>query len=385
MAENEDAEVTFLAWLVSHGAKVSNLEWPIYDSCGGRKAVARVDVPAFESYLVIPKELMITPTVALESDMGPKALEASLHGDALLATFLLWERHKKQLSFWYPYLRILPVQPSTICCWTEEELEALDDTQLVRRAKARREFVDEVYERLVKPFFEFEGTEFSWAWYLVQSRAFGRKLRETALVPFADCLNHEDGAAGYDMCGDQFRLYPTRAIEKGREALNSYGKGATNAKLLLDYGFALADNENDEISLCVSLDYKSGVDLKEKRILLDCNDIPHLAFLTLNLKDHLLERPSNFHALSLIRVNAAEDEEVVASLELDQEHFQNDHGALRCLAAKLKNEMTPFDECSYDDEKNVRFEYARLHRNTRRRILSRNYELVIGEIGDLSL
>lgn len=31
---------------------------------------------------------------------------------------------------------------------------------------------------------------FDFAWSTVQARAFGKRLKSSALVPFADCLNH---------------------------------------------------------------------------------------------------------------------------------------------------------------------------------------------------
>ncbi len=48
----------------------------------------------------------------------------------------------------------------------------------------------------------------------VAARAFGRRLPFTALVPFADCLNHANVAVKYDYDVDKnglFRLFPTRS------------------------------------------------------------------------------------------------------------------------------------------------------------------------------
>ena len=40
------------------------------------------------------------------------------------------------------------------------------------------------------PLDKFTEELFSFGWNTVQARAFGRRLPWTALVPFADCLNH---------------------------------------------------------------------------------------------------------------------------------------------------------------------------------------------------
>jgi hypothetical protein len=94
---------------------------------------------------------------------------------------------------------------------------------------------------------------FTFAWKTVQARSFGRRLPWSALVPFADCLNHANVATSYDFdVGGNgcFRLFPSRdtAYAQGTEAFNSYGR-RPNFQLLLDYGFALEDNEWDFVDI----------------------------------------------------------------------------------------------------------------------------------------
>jgi protein-histidine N-methyltransferase len=71
------------------------------------------------------------------------------------------------------------------------------------------------------------------------------------MVPFADCLNHSNVQTKYDHDIDDnrtFRLFPTGAnsYARGTEVFNSYGR-RSNENLLLDYGFALPDNEWEEV------------------------------------------------------------------------------------------------------------------------------------------
>ena len=103
------------------------------------------------------------------------------------------------------------------------------------------------------PLEEFTYERFKFAWNSVQARAFGRRLPWTALVPFADCLNHSNVQTKYDynMQGNgMFRLYPTgdNHYAKGAEVFNSYGR-RPNENLLMDYGFSMLDNEWDDVSL----------------------------------------------------------------------------------------------------------------------------------------
>ena len=100
---------------------------------------------------------------------------------------------------------------------------------------------------------------FEFAWGTIQARAFGRRLPWTALVPFADLLNHGNVATKYHFepppCGEAiFRLFPSggNAYRAGAEVFNSYGR-RPNDNLLLEYGFAMLDNEHDGVDLGVPM------------------------------------------------------------------------------------------------------------------------------------
>ena len=103
-------------------------------------------------------------------------------------------------------------------------------------------------------------SEFEFAWNSIQSRSFGRRLPWTALVPFADALNHNNLSTKYeygnsDVNSDEkgmFRLFPSggNSYKAGMEIFNSYGR-KSNLYLLLDYGFVLQDNMWDTLTLNV--------------------------------------------------------------------------------------------------------------------------------------
>lgn len=101
------------------------------------------------------------------------------------------------------------------------------------------------------PLEEFTFERFKFAFNSVQARAFGRRLPWTAMVPFADCLNHSNVQTKYDYDVDGngvFRLFPTgdNHYPQGAEVFNSYGRRA-NENLLMDYGFSMLDNEWDDV------------------------------------------------------------------------------------------------------------------------------------------
>jgi hypothetical protein len=100
---------------------------------------------------------------------------------------------------------------------------------------------------------------FSFAYNSVVARAFGRRLPWSAMVPFADCLNHSNvqNKYDYDVAGNAtFRMYPTgkNKYPLGSEVFNSYGR-RNNLTLLLDYGFALLHNEWEDVGLHLLLTF----------------------------------------------------------------------------------------------------------------------------------
>eukprot|EP00903_Cladosiphon_okamuranus_P005406 g5394.t1 len=158
-----------------------------------------------------------------------------LDSDNGLAIYIMQEILKEEKSFYWPYLRVLPT-PHNLRSWSGEDLLLLQDTKLADR-------------------YTFE--LFDFAWSTVQARAFGKRLKSSALVPFADCLNHGNVQTKYDFDVEgngMFRLFPSGSNRYPRraEVLNSYGRRA-NDNLLLDYGFAMLDNEWDTAEVVCAL------------------------------------------------------------------------------------------------------------------------------------
>ena len=272
----DGAAQEFLAWLQNHGADTSRLRWPVTDG-NGRKAVATQDIQENDYALRVPEALMMSPSKALKSEIGDACDRHGLRGDVLLATFVVFEMRKGSKSFWAPYLRMLP-SPETCCDWTTDDLERLHDPELQERAESRERWVRDLYDRYYTqtlsvrypelfPLDYFTYERFRFAWFVVQSRAFGRKLRETALVPLADCLNHSHSVqCSYRLVDNCFELFPTQNGEyvQGLELLNSYGP-CPNSKLLLDYGFSILDNPHDTVRLGLELRPLSDDALVDRR------------------------------------------------------------------------------------------------------------------------
>ncbi len=130
--ENKDKQTklidSFTNWLKENGAVYSKIEFPSNDTESGvRGAVAIEDIESNEVMLQIPIHLMMCPPVIFQDqDIGDllRKNHDLLHGDLLLAVYIMHEMLKKESSFYFPYLQILPA-PFNISEWSTEELKNL--------------------------------------------------------------------------------------------------------------------------------------------------------------------------------------------------------------------------------------------------------------------
>ena len=278
----KDIDDLFLKWLKDNGARFPKVIWPSRDTVGGvRGAVAIETIETNEPIMYIPHKLLISPPVARASpDIGHIFIDnqSFFRGDddLLLSTYIMYEESRGKESFWYPFLAMLP-RPGSISDWTDEEMKEVQDEHLIREAISRPSRIKLKYEKLMsmletnyESFFNRDVhtyDRFRHAWMSIQARAFGRRLPWTALVPFADCLNHTNVQTKYDFnvnANETFRLFPTgrNRYEKGTEVFNSYGR-RDNHFLLMEYGFALLNNEWDTVDMTLTiLDTDDGAERK---------------------------------------------------------------------------------------------------------------------------
>ncbi|KAG6620426.1 putative CDP-alcohol phosphatidyltransferase class-I family protein 2 [Phytophthora cinnamomi] len=265
------AEQRFLQWLRDNGATFPKLQWPATTPNGLRGVVSTGAIAAGEPMLSIPRRLLISEDLCWRDPQLRHVFQDNrdvfTRDDPVLALFLVRELLLEERSFFHPYLAILPY-PESVQDWTQDELRELHDERLEDAAARRSSEIDVYYRRVMArlqskypgefPEELYTLDRFKFAWKTIQARTFGRRLPWTALVPFADCLNHTNVATKYDFDvddNDMFRLYPSASttFAEGAEVFNSYGR-RPNFQLLLDYGFALTDNEWDYVDVEISKD-----------------------------------------------------------------------------------------------------------------------------------
>ncbi|OWY96061.1 hypothetical protein PHMEG_00033772, partial [Phytophthora megakarya] len=233
------AEQRFLQWLRDNGATFPKLQWPTTTPNGLRGAVALEDIATDEPMICVPRSLLISEHLCWQDPQLQCVYrdnrDVFTRDDPVLTLFIMRELVLGERSFFHPYLSILPY-PESVQDWDVDELRELHDDRLVAAAARRSSEINVYYDRVMtrlqqKYPGEFPETlytldKFRFAWKTIQARTFGRRLPWTALVPFADCLNHSNVATKYDFDVDEngmFRLYPSSStcFAKGEEVFNS--------------------------------------------------------------------------------------------------------------------------------------------------------------------
>ncbi|KAJ8030597.1 SET domain-containing protein 4 [Holothuria leucospilota] len=275
---HERKHIELQQWLSQNGVKYHHLR-PANFKTTGRGLMTVKAYKDGDVIISIPKKLLITTQVALESELKdvivrfPKKLTARL----IICAFLIIEKMKGSSSFWAPYIRCLPESFDTPAYFTEEELSLLPDSLQVKskeqRVKIQQEF------RKLKQFFRFakefnicKGEElslsfFKWAWFVVNTRSLymeesysaGRYLDPSekdvyVLAPFLDLLNHSpevDVTGAYNPSNDCYEISTVTPFHRYDQVFIYYGPH-DNKTLLLDYGFVVPSNPHSVVQ--ISLD-----------------------------------------------------------------------------------------------------------------------------------
>jgi hypothetical protein len=259
-AAEADTFAQLEAWLTSRGtSSFPFLHMKRYGE-GNRGVHARADVPGDMEVMAVGAEFLITVEMGRATPIGRKVAAARLDLSAAkhcyLCIFVLVDR-RDPASFFQPYYRILPAAyPNMPIFWSEEEVGWLAGSFMQQQIADRKGHIKADYDAIcdVAPEFgaAFSLADFSWARMMVASRNFGIVIdgvRTDALVPYADMLNHwrpRQTRWQFENRKRAFTITSLHALHAGQQVYDSYGKKC-NSRFLLNYGFAVDHNRDDDI------------------------------------------------------------------------------------------------------------------------------------------
>ncbi len=118
----------FMQWLHMNGATFPKIRWPSNDTASGiRGAIALEDISTNEYMIEIPEKLMMTPPQIMSHPLMGDAIRNCLdilHGDLLLAVYIMHEFRLGSLSFYSPSTVIF-TEPDCISVWRDCDLSML--------------------------------------------------------------------------------------------------------------------------------------------------------------------------------------------------------------------------------------------------------------------
>ena len=253
--------IKFLKELYRYDAFFPKLEIHFYTN-DYRGVIAKSKISKDEIIMTIPKDCLISLETALETSIG-KEIGKFMYNEltspkhCLLTSFLLTEEKNPKWKF---YFDLLPNDFSNFpIFYSQKELDYLKGSSFLNQIYDKKIDMKMDYEKICKfipSFSQFSYKKFCQARMMISSRIFGIQIGENktdVLAPFADLLNHKRPRQTqwyFDNILQSFVIQALEDIEQGNEIFDSYGK-KTNARFLLNYGFALEDNDTNEVSLTV--------------------------------------------------------------------------------------------------------------------------------------
>jgi histone-lysine N-methyltransferase SETD3 len=283
--------LNFINVLYKNGVYINKLDVSFPNSYN-RCVIATEDINNKEIILSIPLNSLITLELAQESEIGkfltPEILnKLNSPNHCVFSSYLLQEMNKKELSKWSFYFNMLPTSfDSFPIFYKAEELEWLKETQFYSTLLIKQREILQDYNILCKSIEQYK--QFSYESFLkvrmiVASRIFGVKIKNKksdVLAPYADMLNHHRPKQtywNYEDESESFVISASVPIKKGEEVFDSYGRKC-NSRFLLNYGFALEDNEDNEYKITLFID-KNIKNFSLKKDIYDPQNLLFLGFL----------------------------------------------------------------------------------------------------------
>jgi histone-lysine N-methyltransferase SETD3 len=295
--------INYMKVIYSYGVYINkiNVKW---ESDWMRCILASDNIKINDTLIRVPDDLLITLDTAQNSEIGKyfdeplrKKLNSPHH--CLLTAYLLQEHKKGNSSKWSFYFPFLPSSYSSFpIFYTEKEMKLLEGTQFYDIVTDKKKEIRQDYDWICEKysgFNQYSYDEFCKFREVISSRIFGVTMKgkkNDIIAPYADLFNHRRPRGTHWAYEDDLNSFVVSAIENmspGMEVFDSYGRKC-NARFLLNYGFTIEDNEDDEIKIYLCLNnndkrYKDKVKVlgnsnKKFTLVKNCRDEQSLLFFS---------------------------------------------------------------------------------------------------------
>eukprot|EP00754_Rhynchopus_humris_P048848 Rhum_TRINITY_DN8034_c0_g1::Rhum_TRINITY_DN8034_c0_g1_i1::g.25614::m.25614 len=304
----------------------------VFPDTTGRGLVFSRDVARTEPVVSVPRKLLFNVEATVASSLHVAFEAAGLDDDTRLLLFLVHEKFCAPGASacggaWAPFVELLPATYDTLFFWSDEELAELEGCRLLPECAAQKEHLEGVYATLFPALFESHPAAFRrdvftfenllWARAVFDSRAFIVKIDgrpRTTLVPYAEYINHSclSGHVSFRRFDEASQCMLLESLGTGRaggQAFMNYGP-MQNSDLLLGYGFAVGDNDNETFVMDLDLADEEDPLCEEKQRLVAALGIP---------ADHLLSKKNTeyHYFMAVLRVMVCADEDELSAVKVE--------------------------------------------------------------------
>lgn len=264
--------VSLTTWMKAYGWKPTCRLAPACFTNTGRGMMAAQNIGVGQPLAIVPGCLVITIDSVSLSPFG-KHFTTVYKTQQVLATYLMFEHHKKSESFWYNYIMSLPTTMSNAAYCSADNLP--DD--LAEKVLDHQNTILTTFNQIISEMSSivcshcsdtysniFKFDIYKWAWSIINTRAvymspdcsLKNKIKlsdvnNLALAPYIDMFNHSPFAcvrATVNHLNGAYTIVTEKLFKKHSEVFINYGPHS-NIKLFLEYGFIVPSNPQDSIYL----------------------------------------------------------------------------------------------------------------------------------------
>lgn len=272
---NRDVEyLELIQWMKEHGWKPCCKLVSSYFNKTGRGLMAKERIFAGTAIAKIPYKLLITVKTVLQSDISwIFTNKNTFFTQQVLSSFIVWENHLGESSFWKKYINCLPKTFSCPVFCNDIDWLPPNIREKVQDAKDK---VTKTFNRIL----QFLGQQkcihcginlndiftydvYLWAWCVVSTRAvyLCPKINSQnsilladennlALAPYIDLFNHSYKSEVKAYAVESEGIYQIETLipfTKNEQIFINYGP-LSNDRLFTDYGFVIPSNIQDSVT-----------------------------------------------------------------------------------------------------------------------------------------
>ncbi|OMJ81510.1 hypothetical protein SteCoe_18031 [Stentor coeruleus] len=201
-------------WLESLGCEISpKVEYPALFNNQLYGMIAKSEIGPKETLIrikhdaIISTELLQNTELQVIFDAFPEFFsKANPEGiDNQFLSLIIYEKSKGPTSKWALFFNTLPQTIDNLCDWDPNEVDELQDIDLksdylLRKDKNIGSYHD--LRRILNKYPEIFPNEISvytieWCWKIIWTRSFMRSPEHSALIPYADFINHGPSNTGF--------------------------------------------------------------------------------------------------------------------------------------------------------------------------------------------